>query len=53
MENHEIQNETTRQDIRKAMAFDLIRLFESDPQQAAYSVEEIKRMIKLYITAAN
>ena len=45
--------EAERQDTRKAMAFDLISLFEANPQQESYSVEEIKKLIKAYVTTAD
>lgn len=45
--------EAERQDTRKAMAFDLINLFETNPQQDSYTVEEIKKVIKAYVVTAD
>ena len=44
--------EAERQDTRKAMAFDLIRIIESDPAQETYTKEEIKKLISVYVTTA-
>ena len=35
---------------KKAMAYDLITLPEEKPEQTAYSVREIKKLIKTYIS---
>ena len=42
-----IENE--RKDIQKAMAYDLIRIFEKDPEKT-YTAEELKRLIDAYIS---
>ena len=41
--------EAERQDTKKAMAYDLIRLIEANPKQETYSAEEIKKLINTYI----
>lgn len=41
--------EIDRMDIRKAMAYDLIRIFEENPQKA-YDAAELKNLIDAYIT---
>lgn len=41
--------ENERKDIQKAMAYDLIRIFEKDPKKL-YTAEEIKRLIDDYIS---
>lgn len=48
-----MSTEAERQDTRKAMAFDLISIFEENPQQESYSIEEIKKVIKTYVTTAD
>jgi len=37
-------------EIRKAMAYDLIDIIESSTEKKSYTPEEIKAMIKAYIT---
>ncbi|MCI8677637.1 MAG: hypothetical protein HFF46_04785 [Lawsonibacter sp.] len=41
--------ENERKDIQKAMAYDLIRIFEANPQKA-YDAAELKKLIDAYIT---
>jgi hypothetical protein len=41
-----------RQDTRKAMAFDLFTILDSNPAQETYTAEEIKKMIRVYISTA-
>lgn len=40
--------ENDRKDIRKAMAFDLLQIFESNPEKT-YTVEELKKLVAAYI----
>lgn len=40
--------ENERKDIQKAMAYDLIRIFESEPEKV-YSAEDLKKLINAYI----
>ena len=42
--------EAERQDTRKAMAFDLCNIIDEDPSQETYTKEEIKKIIKVYVT---
>ncbi|MBQ7436283.1 MAG: hypothetical protein IJV30_03015 [Oscillospiraceae bacterium] len=42
--------EAERQDTRKAMAFDLCNIIDEDPSQETYTKEEIKKLIKVYVT---
>ena len=42
--------ETERQDTRKAMAVDLCNIIDEDPSQETYTKEEIKKLIKVYVT---
>ncbi len=39
-------------EIKKSMAYDLIRILEEHPEQETYTVEEVKKLINTYITAA-
>lgn len=41
--------ENERKDVQKAMAYDLIRIFEKDPEKT-YTAEELKRLIDAYIS---
>lgn len=43
--------ENERKDVQKAMAYDLIRIFEADPQKT-YNAAEFKKLIDAYITGA-
>lgn len=45
--------EAERQDTRKAMAYDLCNIIDEDPKQETYTKEEIKKLIKIYITTAD
>ena len=44
--------EAERQDTRKAMAFDLCNIIDEDPSQETYTKEEIKKIIRVYLTTA-
>lgn len=44
--------EAERQDTRKAMAFDLCNIIDDDPTQETYTKEEIKKLIRVYVTTA-
>lgn len=44
--------EAERQDTRKAMAFDLCNIIDEDPAQETYTKEEIKKLIRVYVTSA-
>ncbi|MCD7846235.1 MAG: hypothetical protein LUG57_10395 [Oscillospiraceae bacterium] len=39
-------------EIKKAMAYDLIDIIESSPEQTSYTPKEIKKLIKSYIAAS-
>ena len=41
--------ENERKDVQKAMAYDLIRLFEKDPEKD-YTANELKELIDAYIS---
>ena len=45
--------EAARQDTRKAMAFDLCNIIDEDPAQETYTKEEIKKLIRVYVAAAD
>ena len=42
--------EAERQDTRKAMAFDLCNIIDEKPEKETYTAEEIKKIIKVYVT---
>ncbi len=44
--------EAERQDTRKAMAYDLIKAMEKNPEKQTYTVEEVKRLIDYYVETA-
>ena len=44
--------EAERQDTRKAMAFGLCNIIDEDPSQETYTKEEIKKIIRVYLTTA-
>lgn len=39
-------------EIKKAMAYDLLEILETHPEQQTYTAEEVKKLIKNYITAS-
>ncbi len=41
--------ENERKDIQKAMAYDLLRIFEQEPDKT-YTLAELKKLIDAYIT---
>jgi hypothetical protein len=44
--------EGERHDTRKAMAYDLIKALERNPEKETYTVAEIKRLIDQYVETA-
>lgn len=44
--------EAERQDTRKAMAFDLFEILDEKPEQETYTVEEIKKLVRVYLKTA-
>ena len=44
--------EAERQDTRKALAFDLCNIIDEDPAQETYTKEEIKKLIRVYVTTS-
>ena len=42
-----------RQDARKAMAFDLCNIIDEHPKQETYTAEEVKKLIKTYVTTTD
>lgn len=43
-----MSSENHREDIRKAMAYDLLQIFESEPDKT-YTAEELKKLLAAYI----
>ena len=41
--------EAERQDTKKAMAYDIIRMLEEEPTKETYTVAEIKKLVVDYI----
>lgn len=44
--------EAERQDTRKAMAYDLFDILDEKPEQETYTVDEIKKLIRVYLKTA-
>ena len=44
--------EAERQYTRKAMAFDLCNIIDENPAQETYTKEEIKKLIRVYVTTS-
>lgn len=44
--------ENERKDVQKAMAYDLIRIIEKDPERA-YTAKELKELIDAYISGVS
>ena len=45
--------EAERQDTRKAMAYDLKKIIDRQPNKESYTPEEIKKLIDVYIETAD
>lgn len=45
--------EAERQDTRKAMAYDLFDILDEKPEQETYTVDEIKKLIRVYLKTAD
>ncbi len=45
--------EAERQDTRKAMAYDICNILDEKPEQQTYTVEEIKKLLRIYLTTAD
>ena len=39
-------------EVKKSMAYDLLQIIEEKPEKETYTAEEIKKLIKLYISTA-
>lgn len=48
-----VGTEAERQDTRKAMAYDIIRILEEKPEKQNYTTEEIKKIFHVYLTTAD
>ena len=48
-----MRTEEERQDTRKAMAYDLLKIIEDKPEKTSYTPEEIKKIIRLYLDTAS
>lgn len=45
--------EKEMKEARKAIACDLINIIDEKPEQETYTAEEIKKIIKIYVSTAN
>ena len=45
-------NERGSNEVKKSMAYDLLQIIEEKPEKETYTAEEIKKLIKLYISTA-
>lgn len=45
-------SERESNEIKKSMAYDLLQIIESKPQQETYTADEVKKLINNYITTA-
>lgn len=45
--------EKEMKEARKAIAYDLINIIDERPEQETYTAEEIKKIIKIYVSTAN
>lgn len=45
--------EKEMKEARKAIAYDLINIIDERPEQETYTAEEIKKLIKIYVSTAN
>lgn len=48
-----VGTEAERQDTRKAMAYDLKKIIDREPEKESYTPEEIKKIIDVYIETAD
>ena len=39
-------------EVKKSMAYDLLQIIEEKPEKETYTAEEIKKLIKVYISTA-
>lgn len=49
----QMPTEKEMKEARKAVAHDLINIIEQKPEQTTFTAEEIKKLIKTYVTTAN
>jgi len=48
-----VPTEQEMKEARKAIAYDLLQIIEAQPEKQAYTAEEVKKLIKLYVSTAN
>lgn len=48
-----MSTESERAETRKAMAYDLHKILDRNPAQETYTKEEVKKLIDVYVEAAN
>ena len=47
-----VGTEAERQDTRKAMAYDIIRILKEKPEKQSYTTEEIEKIFHVYLTTS-
>lgn len=45
--------EAERQDTRKAMVYDILKILKKQPDKQSYTVEELETIFDTYLTTAN
>lgn len=45
-------SERESNEVKKSMAYDLLQIVEENPEKKTYTAEEVKAMIKAYISTA-
>ena len=48
-----MRTDEERQDTRKAVVLDLLFILDEDPVKQSYTLEEIKKLLKTYISTAD
>lgn len=48
-----METDAERQDTRKAMAYDLKKIIDKEPNRKSYTPEEVKNLIDIYIETAD
>jgi hypothetical protein len=48
----QMPTERESNEVKKSMAYDLIQIIEEKPEKETYTAEEVKKLIKVYISTA-
>lgn len=49
---NEMPSERESNEVKKSMAYDLLQIIDENPEKKTYTAEEVKAMIKAYISTA-